>query len=68
MKKEALQQITTPISQKDFENLKRAFDYEEIERTDLTDDVLDAMDKMWAKDNEAIYEEKLADGTFGAYD
>ena len=68
MKKEALQQITTPISQKDFENLKRAFDYEEIERTDLTDDVLDAMDKMWAKDNEAIYEEMLADGTFGAYD
>jgi len=68
MKKKELQKLTTPLSQKDFENLKRAFDYEEIERTDLSDEVLDEMDKMWAKDLETVYEQKIADGTFGAYD
>lgn len=68
MKKEEILQITTPLSQKDFENLKWAFDYEIVEREELTDDVLAAMDEMWAAENDKIYQEKLADGTFGAYD
>lgn len=68
MKKEDVLKIKTPLSQADFKMLQEAFDYEIVEREELTDDVLEEMDAMWAKENEQIYKDKLADGTFGEYD
>jgi len=68
MKKEKLLKMRMPISQKDFQALKRAFDLELIEREELDDKVRDEMDRMWSADLDRIYDEKIADGTFGAFD
>lgn len=68
MKKEELFRIKLPLSRKDFEKLKRAMELEEIEREDFPEDLLPAMDTMWAKDNEAIYADYYRRGIFGEYD
>lgn len=66
--KEEVSGMKIPLSQRDFEKLKQALDFEEIERSDIPDEVLFSMDKTWANENQKRYNELLADGTFGAYD
>ena len=68
MKKEELVKIKLPLSREDFEKLKRAMDYEEIERPDFPIDLLLAMDKMWAEDNQDIFDDYYRRGIFGDYD
>ncbi len=68
MKKEELFKIKLPLSRKDFERLKRAMDYEEIERGDFPEDLLPAMDQMWFDDNQIRYEELYKSGLMGEYD
>lgn len=57
-----------PISHKDFLNLKQAMENDLIEREELDDEVREEMDKMWSVELDKVYDEKIADGTFGAYD
>lgn len=68
MKKEELQKMTTPVSRKDYLILREALVQSEIERTDIPIDVRLEMDKLWAKDNEAIHEDYKRRGIFGEYD
>ncbi len=68
MKKEELNKIKLPLQREDFEKLKCAFDNERIERADVPLDILLAMDKMWATDNEEIYKKHRETGLFGEYD
>ena len=68
MKKEELVKIKLPLSREDFEKLKRAMDYQEIERPDFPIDLLLAMDKMWAEDNQDIFDDYYRRGIFGDYD
>ena len=66
--KKEITEMNAPLSQKDFKKLKEALDFEEIERSDIPDEVLYNMDAMWATENNKRYNELLENGTFGAYD
>lgn len=68
MKKEELVKIKLPLSRKDFEKLKRAMEWEEIERPDFPRDLLMAMDKMWFDDNQIVFEDLYKRGIMGDYD
>ena len=68
MKKEEVVKMKMPLTRPDFLKLKKALAESEIERTDIPLDLRMAMDDMWAKDNDAIYDEYRKRGIFGEYD
>lgn len=68
MEKEDLKNLKAPLSQEDFKKLKRAFHLDEIERSDLTREVLMSLDEIWAQENDAKYWDLRDRGIFGAYD